>query len=272
MPRSGSHFLRAAIAAGGAIVNLDEPFNPDLGDRPYRFDGFLRTAILADPSWRMDARSADAIVARYFARLAEEGSGRSVLVDIKYDELRIVDWPATGASAEPRVMRHVLKAGYPIILLDRRDLLAQYASIERARLTGEWVMTDGVSSVGPTLQLDYERTRRHIAMTGDTCHNVRRWLRHHAPVLSLTYETMIANDRLTEPSRRALSQLLGAPVVDDRNRMPRKLAPPLDRFVINLAEIRGRLADEGLEWTCDLESPRYRNESMANATVPPAAL
>ena len=109
-------------------------------------------------------------------------------------------------------------------------------------------------------------------MTGDTCHNVRRWLRYHAPVLSLTYETMIANDRLTEPTRRALSQFLGARVVDDRNRMPRKLAPPLDRLVINLAEIRGRLADEGLEWTCDLESPRYRNESMANATVPPAAL
>jgi len=272
MPRSGSHFLRAAIAAGGAIVNLDEPFNPDLGDRSYRFDRFLRDEIAADSGWRMDAGNADAILARYFGRLAREGNGKPVLVDIKDDELRIIEWPATGASAEPRVMRHILKAGYPIIRLERRDLLAQCASVRRAIETGEWVMTDRATPAGPTLRLDYERTRRHMAMTGDSCHNVRRWIRDHPAVLTLTYETLIAGDRLADPARHALSRFLGVPIADGGGPMPRRLAPPPDRLVANLDEIRRRLAGDGLEWLPDLESPRWRNEAMAKAVVPPAAL
>ena len=272
MPRSGSHFLRAAIAAGGAIVNLDEPFNPDLGDRPYRFDRFLRSEITADPGWRMDAKGADAVLTRYFKRLIREGNGSPVLVDIKDDELRIVEWPATGASAEPRVMRHILKAGYPIVRLERRDLLAQYASVQRAMLTGEWVMTDGARPGGPSLRLDYERARRHMAMTGDTCHNVRRWIRGHRPVLSLTYETLIADDRLTETARDALSAFLGAAVDDDRTPMPRKLAPPPDQLIANFEEIKSRLADDGLAWLPDLESPRFKNEALAQAVVPADAL
>ena len=272
MPRSGTHFLRAAIAAGGAIVNLDEPFNPDLGDRPYRFDRFLRSEIAADPAWRMDAKGADAVLARYFKRLVREGNGSPVLIDIKDDELRIVEWPATGASAEPRVMRHILKAGYPIVRLERRDLLAQYASVQRAMLTGDWVMTDGTRPGGPSLRLDYELARRHMAMTGDTCHNVRRWIRSHRPVLSLTYETLIADDRLTEAARDALSAFLGTAVVDDRTPMPRKLAPPLDQLIANLDEIKNRLAADGLAWLSDLESPRFHNEAMAQAVVPADAL
>jgi LPS sulfotransferase NodH len=272
MPRSGSHFLRAAIAAGGAIVNLDEPFNPDLGDRPYRFDRFLRSEIAADTAWRMDAKGADAILARYFERLVREGNGSPVLVDIKDDELRIVEWPATDASAEPRVLRHILKAGYPIVRLERRDLLAQYASVRRAMLTGEWVTTDSARPAGPSLRLDYELARRHMAMIGNTCHNVRRWIRHHPAVLTLRYETLIENDRLAEPARRSLSAFLGTPIVEGTGRMPRKLAPPLDRLVANLDEIGRRLAEDALAWLSDLESPQFRNEALAKALVPPAGL
>ena len=272
MSRSGSHFLRAAIATGTDIVNLDEPFNPDLGDRPYRFDRFLRSEIAADPDWRMEAKSADAILARFFERLVREGNGRPVLIDIKDDQLRTVDWVATGPSAEPRVMRHILKAGYPIVRLERRDLLAQWASLRRAVRTGEWVMTDDAQPTGPTLRLDYERTRRHVALTGDTCHNVRRWIRDHPTVLPLTYETLIDGGRLAGPARDALSAFLGTPIAGGNSRMPRKLAPPLEQLVANLDEIRRRLADDGLEWLPDLESPRYRNEAMAKAVVAPSAL
>lgn len=272
MPRSGSHFLRAAIAAGTGIVNLDEPFNPDLGDRPYRFDRFLRGEIAADPAWRMEATGADAILARYFERLVREGNGRPVFIDIKDDQLRTVDWVATGSSAEPRIMRHILKAGYPIVRLERRDLLAQWASVRRAVRTGEWVMTDDASPGDATLRLDYERTRRHMALTGDACHNVRRWIRDHPSVLSLGYETLIDGGRLAEPARVALSAFLGTPIASGTGRMPRKIAPPLDRLVANLDEIRRRLAEDGLEWLPDLESPRYRNEAMAKAVVSPDAL
>lgn len=272
MPRSGSHYLRAAIDGGGGIVNLDEPFNPDLGDRPYRFDRFLRSRIVADPSWRMDAECADAVVAQYFDRLVREGDGRPVLVDIKDDQLRILDWPATGASSEPRVMRHILKSGYRIVRLERRDLLAQYASVRRAVKTGEWVLADGAQPGAMSLRLEYERTRRHIAMTGETGHDIRRWIRNHPAVLSLTYETMFANDRLTEAARSGLTAFLGAPVVEDGNRMPRKLAPPLDRLVANLPEIRARLADEGLAWLCDLEAEGFSSDALAKTVAPPSTL
>ena len=271
MPRSGSHYLRAAIGGGG-IVNLDEPFNPDLGDRPYRFDRFLRDRIVADPSWRMDAGTADAVVAQYFDRLVQEGGGRPVLVDLKDDQLRILDWPATGASSEPRVMRHILKSGYRIVRLERRDLLAQYASIRRAVKTGEWVMTDDAHPDALSIRLDYERTRRHLAMTGETGHDIRRWIRNHPAVLTLTYETMLANDRLTEATRSVLTEFLGAPVDDDRKRMPRKLAPPLDRLVANLPEIRARLAEDGLAWLCDLEAEGFSNDDLAKTVAPPAML
>jgi hypothetical protein len=269
MPRSGTHFLRSAIANGTDIVNLDEPFNPDLKGRPYRFEDFLRGQILGDPSWRLSVASADAIAERYFERLQQEGNGRPVLIDIKDDQIRILDWPATFMAGEPRLLRHILEARYPIIRLDRRDLLAQYASVRRAVQSGEWVLTGPGGGAHPTVTLDYHRLVRHMRLARMASEQIRSWIREQPAVIELTYETMIENDRLTAGARAALSEFLGCEIAEPAAAMPRKLAPPLPELVDNLAEIRARLAADGLEWLTDLHAtaaaPRGLGPGLARA-------
>jgi hypothetical protein len=248
MPRSGTHFLRSVIATGTGIAVLDEPFNPDLHGRSYRFEDVLRAEIADNPGWRFDGPTADALLDRYFDRLAAEGHGRSVLVDIKDDQLRCLDWPATLTTGVPRILRHVLKAGYRIIRLERRNLLAQYASVSRAMATGEWVRQGPAKGTGPVLTLDYGAARHHMVETAATARKVNTWIAGQPHRLSLAYETLIERDRLAADARDELAAFLGMPISEPPAPMPSKLAPPLEALVANLSEIRSRLAAEKLDW------------------------
>lgn len=269
MSRSGTHFLRAALGDGAGLVNLDEPFNPDLAGRTYNFGHFLREEIAGNKDWRLDSRAVDSMLERYFERLKAEGKGKPVLIDIKDDQLKVVDWPVTQVADAPRLLRHILRAGYPIVRVDRRDLLAQFASIRRATKTGEWVMKGGGSRVSPAdaaVTLDFDRAKWHIATASASNRMIRRWIARNPQVLYLTYETMIENDRLTDEARRALSAHLGRPVKASGKNMPRKLSAPLGELVTNLDEILDKFAGTKLGWVRDLH-----RESAGPAPVPPPA-
>jgi len=132
-----------------------------------------------------------------------------------------------------------------IVHVRRDDLLAQFASLERASRTGVWhtradaAPTDPAptSQPGP-LTLDAARFERYL----QTCAEVERELlrlRETHRVHEVRYERDIAPN---DPTRAAaLFEFLELPVVAPTWMTLTKTSPPLAAFVSNVAALRGIL-------------------------------
>jgi hypothetical protein len=141
-----------------------------------------------------------------------------------------------------------LVANFPearIVHVRRADLLAQFASLERASRTGVWhtradappTAHDPASEPGP-LPLDVAKFERYL----QTCEEVERELlrlRETHRVHEVRYEQDIAPN---DPTRAAaLFEFLGLPVVAPTWMTLTKTSPPLETFVTNVAQLRAVL-------------------------------
>ncbi|MEX2297752.1 MAG: hypothetical protein WD715_10070 [Dongiaceae bacterium] len=250
MPRSGTHFLRSALSKGAEIVNLDEPFNPDLTRKlQFSFGRFLRNRVRREADWRHDAATAEIALGTFFGKMAEHAPDKRLLVDIKDEQLRIADWPPTPVAGPPRLLSFIIRNKFPIVRMTRRDLLAQYASYELATQSGRWVSNQEPGQHQreiSALRIEPDKAIRHMEGVAADDAAVEQWLSGYPQMLRLTYEEMIVGGRLSDTARRGIERLTGLSISGDVVPEPEKMAPQLRDLVTNLDEVLDTLSNTSL--------------------------
>ena len=177
---------------------------------------------------------------RYFAHLRSRHQGeKTTLVDVKEEELRILDWPSIRLSDPPRLLSYMRDHRFRFVRLRRRNLLAQLASLRLALSTQVWVQ----SSAAPRreepakIRLDLDTLLGEFEWREREEAQVDQWL-DFAPSVTLYYEDLPADDgRMAGGPRARLNQLLGRPLSPDIVARTQKLAPPLSELIENYDEV-----------------------------------
>lgn len=128
-----------------------------------------------------------------------------------------------------------------IIHIKRRNILAQYLSLQRAHLTNQWTDHDS-SGTAESLHLSVEDCRRHFIWVNAQEAETDTFFVHH-PLLQLEYEALIA-DR--DGQMRRVQDFLG---LDRQHLKPgtrRQRRRPLSTEIANYAELKAQFA--GSEW------------------------
>jgi hypothetical protein len=126
-------------------------------------------------------------------------------------------------------------AGIDLVLVSRRDTLAQLASLRRAMASGEWHRAAGSSpsSSGPRVSIDADDLGAFVA----DCTDIHRLLEQFAVGrrwLHIDYERHVT----TGAAPAILRRFLGVrDTADGAARLLKKVSPPVAEFVVNHAEL-----------------------------------
>jgi hypothetical protein len=240
--RTGTNLLRSLLRQEVWIDCVDEVFNArthaSLDDH---FAPFLAHSITTRSAFEPSAETVTDILDRYFGRLRDRHQGqKTTVVDVKNEQLRILDWPSMRLDDPPRLLTYMRDHGFRFIRLRRRNLLAQLASLRLALQTQVWVRSSVAQLPGAparvridldTLLGEFEWREREEAQ-------VDHWLGDKMSSVTLYYEDLaVADGSLADGSRAQLNQLLGRPLSAGIVARTQKLAPPLSELIENYDEV-----------------------------------
>jgi hypothetical protein len=146
----------------------------------------------------------------------------------------------TGSDERAQAFVEAVRTHLPdvrIILLVRRDLVAQFGSLVKSRKTGVWGRHVGESKgqrTAPTLELD----RYEFAEYAIEAHQIRRRLRglkNTHDVLEINYEDVLLEGNL--PTYDPLFKFVGIKSKQADWLTDRKLSPPPESYIENYGEL-----------------------------------
>lgn len=262
--RTGTNALRYALAASGLFVDHNEIFSPrhrEGGFAAANFWNFRRHVEAADrPFLRLDEH-------RQIWKLYLEHIGRQHppdvvhLFDIKVNSLHQFNGVLWNPLDKPALLGFLGEARACVIHLQRRNLVAMFASTLRGLSSGTWVVrNEDVQTYRQTLQqkqtLPVGDLLRYIAHKEVENTLVNSWMQElegsGARVLRLQYENLFAPDKtsLAADCAQAVTDLAGLPPCPASLFPLRtfKMTPPLSACVENYhSEVVPALRKAGYE-------------------------
>lgn len=243
--RSGTHAVRSVLEQETWIHSFNELFNPDQqrmidGD----FTRFLDRMIRLTPNWAMNGDNADTFLKQYFEYLKALAGERVPLVDIKDEQLRIMDWPVTRVSEPPVLLRHIIASGNPIVRITRRDWLAQYLSLILAMETKRWVSYERKQNE-PAPRICVDRNGLFDALRAYEASEelLKAWLAGHSRTVFLHYEDLFDQGGLSTHCRTSVETVLKCALSPSLTPLTHKIAPAPTELIANMEEVRTWLAD-----------------------------
>ena len=167
-------------------------------------------------------------------------SQKAILVDVKVEQLRILDWPSIRLTDPPRLLSYMRDRGFRLIRLRRRNLLAQLASLKLAISTQVWVRTTSAPDAGApgTVRIDLNTLYDEFSWREREEAQVDAWLGDGAQSLTLYYEDLAGpGGGLADGSRARLNHFLGWQLSTASLASTRKIAPPLSTLIENYDEV-----------------------------------
>jgi hypothetical protein len=237
--RTGTNLIRDLISTQTGYWNAGEVFNPNVAHRlRHHFANFLKSSLNDLPQPTLSGVEADTILAAYWADLSRKAEGRTALVDVKDNSFSMLDWETAFPSARPRLLRSILGLDAPIIQMKRRNLLAQLASLELARMTDVWVSKDLDNERRDlTITLDPAAVVSQLDHARDADAALSRMLRGKAGVYEFFYEDLTVDDALAPAFVSLVTSLTGRPFDKPVTARTVKLARPLPDLVENFDAI-----------------------------------
>lgn len=250
--RAGTNLLRSLLRQEAWIDCVDEVFNDTtqaaLKDH---FGPFLARSIASRPQLEPSAKIVTEILDHYFTHLrSRHGGSKTTLLDVKQEELRMLDWPSIRLSDPPRLLSYMRDHGFRFIRLRRRNLLAQMASLRLAFQTQVWVKSTAapINKAPTKIHIDLDTLLSEFETREREEAQVDRWLGDGAPSLTLFYEDLsTSSGSLADGPRARLNHFLRRPLSTDVVAQTRKLAPPLSELIENYDEVARALTGTQFE-------------------------
>lgn len=254
--RSGTHALRSLLQQETWITCLDEVLNPELQRKlPGSITEFLDRMLRLMPEWKMNGKTAEALINDYFTYLQNLVLESVPLIDIKDEDLSMLDWPREKQDDRPPFLSQIMDKGYPIIRLTRRNWLAQYASQELARQTNKWVLNKGtkIKNKSTKLKIDPIRILKVLEYFENREKRFHRWLSDYPKIAWLHYEMLLDGYRLSSSARTEIERVVGRSLDPYFSVRTVKQAPPIDQLIENYDEIKVILKGTPYEKFLDAE-------------------
>ena len=242
--RSGTNALRSVLRQESWIACMDEVLNPDLQRViPGNLTDFMDQMLRIMPDWKINDTTAEVLIGDYFTYLQNLAVDCVPLIDIKGEQLRILDWPGVLQTNKPHILRRIMDGGYPILRVTRRNWLAQHASVELAMKTDEWVRNNRavIKNGSPKLHINPRLLLGKLDNYASDEKQGRRWLSGYPRTAWLYYETLFDGSRLSSSARTEIERVVGRSLDPTLSIGTQKIAPPLEQLIDNYAEIQALL-------------------------------
>jgi len=209
--RSGTHLLRSVLAQSDGLCDLGEVFNPWTKDNPHHFMPWYKHALAATPDDQvLSTNYAAELWRRYLDEVSAKISKPWMLFDLKVNALRVLDLPFRDIQAAPLVIDLIRESQAPVIVLTRKDRLAQACSYHVAFDNQLWVKTDQTEDRTPeTIRADPAKIVEFMWALEASERSFKAWFHGMRNFIWLTYEDLLAGDALAAAPRRAVEGLLG---------------------------------------------------------------
>ena len=250
--RSGTHALRSILRQENWITCLDEVLNPELQRKiPGNITEFLDKMFRLMPDWKLNGSTARYLIKEYFTYLQNIAKDCVPLIDIKNEQLRILDWWLELGKNKPLFLKQIMYNDYPIIQLTRQNVLAQYASIKLAVQTNEWVRNKYKVSKNETPpEYIFENLDKYAGAN----RQFSNWFSNYPRTACLTYETLLDGARLSTSARTEIERVVGRTLDPTITADTQKIAPPLSQLIKNFDEIKELLKGTPYEKYLDADT------------------
>jgi len=280
--RAGSNLLKSFFRPNPSVRDIGEFLNPDRTshDPAVAFWGAANAERVARlGAERLDPKAPRIIFCEFVEWLLANSGGRTVLADLKYDHVGLVDALWRSVDEPPPSVAAFIHSRAVILHLVRRNPLAQLASVQLASKTGIWLRrtsrsTEAVQETPSdtscqTIRIDPrhigDRLRRIVLRQ----HVAAQWVARARSTRTLIYEDLLEGDRLAEPVREAIVTAVDREIDLSGVAGTLKLAPPLNNLIENNDEIRAALAGGDFAWCIDEAPPSDTIRRSEGGTVSP---
>lgn len=246
--RAGAHLLRGLLVNAFDLDDLGEVFTPSqVISAQFRetasFDTFLRTRPDLIESVPFPYRAAvDAALDAFFEAQRRTHDARYLLADIKYGHLTCLTPAIYDLLAVPYLWQWMLDSGTPIIHLVRRNLLEQYASTMKSRITDEWVdyAPHASDEKHPKITLDTRALVPKLTEAYRQIQYVDGFLQNRPRSYLIYYEDLLEDGHLSKAVADVIAGQLG-PYSTLPAPITRKISPALEDYVENYGAVADTL-------------------------------
>ncbi len=255
--RSGTHALRSLLGQFDHLKIYGEILNQDLqrkveGD----FTRFFERLIRLQPDWTFSGKFADEIIVEYFKYIKNLSNGLIPLIDIKEEQLGILNWSVHEINEMPRMLEHIQKLNVPIIRVTRRNRLAQYCSLMIATKTGKWSLgkNDLISDSEKAILIEREHLFRKLYNYEKTEEMIDEWLVGNPQVTKLYYEDCFIDEKPSSYLKNEIKKSLGLHLKETQLPTTTKIVRDYRQYIINLDEVTNWLKGSNFEKYLDMPS------------------
>ncbi len=250
--RSGTHAIRSILNQFDHLKVYEETFNQDMqrqteGD----FTRFLDRLIKINSDWSLSAKFADEAITKYFEYLKSLSSNKTAVIDIKDEQLRLLDWPVIGLNKPPRLLNHIIKSGMPILRFTRKNRLAQCCSLMIAQRTGVWSVSNkqNITEKQMYLTINKEDLLRDLEGFEKSEELIDQWTAGLSQLTKFNYEDSFINGAASDHLKLKIKDHLGLEISENIPPSSVKIVNGYQKYIINF--------DEVTEWLKDTPFRKY---------------
>ncbi len=240
--RTGTNFLRSILANTTKAKDLGEIFHTETLSDPENFFSYFSSCGLTLPVIR-DEDYCVSVVREYFENIS--GKYNRFIADIKYNSSFAIT-PTWFSPVEcPIMIRYILKSGYRLIHVTRRDRIAHAVSQLFAEHSGQYHSRPGTEYIEPLsfgkIRLDPLMVRQMIDSYNLEIEYARRYLSNYSNVAEVEYEEISGATSIQkfEIVQRLVGPNTAISAEDFVDAETRRVLPDWREVVENVSEIEG---------------------------------
>jgi len=245
--RSGTRAFGHMIKQHPNVVYLSEVFHKNAQQGEFGFFNFAFEEVKRQPELMYPDRKVE-ILDRYLNYYQEKNpSPKRIVLDVKYNQTHHFDHYIQERWVDmPIFLRRIMSLKIPVIHICRRNCLATYLSVERAKQSGIWHTKAGEVQTD-TFVVDTDDMVREINARQQEMDVFSRWLSNYPHVLTLDYEKMYEDG---VPEKGMVEQVssfleLKNPIVPETD-ISRQSTGAYEKEVENWEEVKSALIENGL--------------------------
>lgn len=238
--RSGTTACRGLLRHSEFIDDFGEVFHPLSIDDPQNFFRFRRNYGRLKP-WEVPTRPAMAeMFSDYVDHLDSLSDKEFHIADVKYNSTHHLNADWQFPFGEPNLLKLIKSNRLHIIHLVRDDAFAMFFSERFAAATGRWHYGRNDSSAPPQEQvvIDRDRFKRFQADLADARERIDSFLRTYPRSLTLQYETLFDDLRLSSSAHEAIGRFLDIELEPDLQAEVRRTPVDMESSIENIDEVR----------------------------------
>lgn len=247
--RTGTGALNSALEKHPNIKYLDEIFNPENVKSETNFFRFYEREIKArgKKTW---PNIKSLIFQRYIKVMHERYQRKTLIADVKYNNLHHLDGNWRGLVEMPLLLQETMNCDRPIIHLKRKNRLRTFISGILAELNNVWHTTEQQHLRRRSAVIDTGFLCNYIDVTEKEDDLISTWIGHYHKKIEFDYAELFCSAGQINPQIvGSVLDLMGQPHVPGLQPSIVKQAPvDLTEAIENFADVQRVLAGTRHEW------------------------